>query len=271
MRRFVLIPAALLGFVVLVWPGEIRAAERKVDLELVLAADISRSMDLEEAALQRQGYAHAIRHPRILGAIRAGGLGRIALTYMEWAGDGIQRTVVDWTEIADKQSAEAVAAAIEAAPLSVARRTSISGAMLEAAGRFAGNGFDGRSRVIDISGDGPNNDGVFVTKARDRVIAQRITINGLPIVTGQPNPTGFPDLPELDLYYEDCVIGGSSAFMVVAHGFHDFARAIRRKLFLEIADLAPPRRLLHLAATRVRPPCNIGEIQLREWLFNFQE
>jgi hypothetical protein len=242
------------------------AAERPVDLELVLAADISRSMDAEEMALQRQGYAHAIRHPRIVGAIRAGGHGRIAVTYVQWAGEYTQRTIVGWTEISDQASAEAFAQAIERSTLDVERRTSISGALLYAAGSFENNGYQGRRRVIDVSGDGPNNSGMFVDHARDRVVAEKITINGLPIISGRPNPSGFPMFQNLDLYYEDCVIGGASAFMVVAHGFMDFARAIRRKLFLEIAGLVPPRPLLHLAAARARPPCDAGEQQMHDWM-----
>ncbi|MEK9721934.1 MAG: DUF1194 domain-containing protein [Rhodospirillaceae bacterium] len=241
-----------------------RAADREVDIELVLAADISRSMDLEEAELQRQGYVRAIRHPRIIGAIRAGALGRIAVTYIEWSGAYDQQTLVGWTEISDETSAEAFAAALERADVRVARRTSISSAMITAAASFEGNGFAGRRRIIDISGDGPNNAGDYVVDARDRVVAGRIVINGLPIVSNRPNPSGFPSLANLDHYYEDCVIGGTGAFLVVAHGFHDFARAIRRKMLLEIAGVTPPRPLLHLAADGDRPPCDIGERQLQE-------
>lgn len=245
------------------------AADREVDLELVLAADISRSMDLDEAELQRKGYASALRHPAIIGAIGAGALGRIAVTYMEWAGEYTQRTVVEWTEISDAASAEAVARQIESAEIDVARRTSISAAMLDAAQRFDGNGFRSRRQIIDISGDGPNNNGLYVLDARTRVLAAGITINGLPIIAKTPNPTGFPMLENLDLYYEDCVIGGTGAFMVVADGFLDFARAIRRKMFLEIADARVPARLLHLAVGRERPPCDAGEKQLREWMYDF--
>jgi len=266
MVREVLV-SAVIGMLLAVPPlAAVSAAERLVDLELVLAADISRSMDMEEMALQRQGYAHAIRHPRIVGAIRAGGHGRIAVTYVQWAGEYSQRTIVDWTEISDQASAEAFARAIEASSLEVERRTSISTALLYAAGRFENNGFQGRRRVIDVSGDGPNNSGMMVDHARDRVVAEKITINGLPIMSGRPNPSGFPSFQHLDLYYEDCVIGGASAFMVVAHGFMDFARAIRRKLFLEIAELTPPRPLLHLAAERSRPPCDAGEQQMQDWM-----
>lgn len=243
-----------------------RAAERAVDLELVLAADISRSMDLDEAALQRQGYAHAIRHPAIVDAIRAGALGRIAVTYMHWAGAGVQRVVVGWTEVSGADSADAFARAVEASGLEIATRTSISGAILHAAELFEGNGFRGRRRIIDVSGDGPNNSGLRVDEARARVVARRITINGLPIISNRPNPSGYPVLADLDLYYADCVIGGPAAFMVVAQGFDDFARAIRRKMLLEIAGYRPRRPRLHLAAVRPRPPCDAGEKQLMDWM-----
>ena len=248
-----------------------RAADRPVDLELILAADISRSMDLTEASLQREGYAHAIRHPAVVDAIRAGAYGRIALMYMEWAGADVQRTLVPWTEVSDQAGADAVAQTILNAGLGVARRTSISTALLSAAARFDGNGYAGRRRIIDVSGDGPNNSGPRVNDARDRVIAMGITINGLPIISARPNPSGYPDLKELDRYYKDCVIGGPGRFMVVAHGFQDFARAIRRKLLLEIADFPPPVRLFHAASARRSIPCDIGERQLRDWLRNFDE
>lgn len=239
------------------------AAEREVDLELVLAADISGSMDLEEAALQRQGFARAIRHPDVIEAIRRGHFGRIAVTYMEWAGDHYQSTLVGWTEIADAASAAAFSEAIERPPVKTARWTSISGAIAYAARSFEDSGFHGERRVIDISGDGPNNNGAYVVDARDRAVADGAVINGLPIINGRPGPYGLSPLLNLDLYYEDCVIGGFGSFVVVANGFQDFARAILRKLLLEIANETPPVPLLHLAAERVRPPCTAGEIQMR--------
>jgi len=271
MWRYALIGIPVSSMIGLASIGGLGATERNVDLELVLAADISRSMDLDEAALQRQGYAHAIRHPAIVGAIRAGAYGRIAVTYMEWAGEETQQILAGWAEISDQASAEAFAQVIERADLGVARRTSISAALLSAARLFDANGFRGGRRIIDVSGDGPNNSGVYVVAARDRVVAAGITINGLPIISNRPNPSGYPDLAELDLYYEDCVIGGPARFMVVARGFKDFARAIRRKMFLEIAGVITPPRLLHLAAKKRRPPCDIGEKQRQEWMLNFNE
>ena len=243
--------------------GEPAANDREVDLELVLAADISGSMDIEEAGLQRQGFVRALRHPDVLKTIQGGHLGRIAVTYVEWAGYAHQHTIVEWAEISDARSAEAFAAALEKPPVKTALWTSISTVIDFAAARFEANGYLGLRRVIDISGDGPNNQGEYVIKARDRAVKSGITINGLPIVNGRLGRYGFPPLPNLDLYYEDCVIGGFGAFLVVANGFTDFARAIRRKLVLEIAGLAPSRPLVQPVSARQRPPCNAGELQIQ--------
>ena len=247
-------------------PGHGVAAERPVDLELVLAVDISESMDMEEAALQRQGFVRAFRHRNVIDAIQRGRLGRIAVTYVEWGSEQYQITRVDWTEVADASSAAAFAEAVERSSAILVAYTSISGAIAFGAQSFEGNGFRGERRIIDISGDGPNNMGAYVILARDRAVADGITINGLPIINDRPNINGYPLMPNLDLYYEDCVIGGFGAFIVVADGFKDFARAILRKLVTEIAGRAPPRHLLRLAAARPRPLCNAGEVQYRKWL-----
>jgi hypothetical protein len=243
------------------------AAEREVDLELVLAADVSGSMDAEEAALQRRGFAAAVRHPDVVAAIRGGIHGRIAVTYVEWAGTQFQERIVDWTEIGD--AADRFASAIEEAAPRIEMFTSISGALLFALASFEDNGFRGLRRVVDVSGDGPNNSGAAVPTARDLAVAAGITINGLPIVNDRPSRFGFPPMPNLDLYYADCVIGGPGAFIVVADGFADFARAIRRKMVLEIAGVSPRLPLLHLAAARVRPPCNAGEMRRLQWQRTF--
>ncbi len=241
------------------------AAERAVDLELVLAADISGSMDLEEAVLQRQGFVRAFRHPDVTEAIQGGRFGRIAVTYVEWAGDHYQNTLVDWLEVADATSAAVFAEAVERPSVNTEEFTSISTVIAYGARSFEGNGFRGDRRIIDISGDGPNNNGVDVVDARDLALAKGIVINGLPIINDRPNIYGYPPMPELDLYYEDCVIGGQGAFVVVADGYKDFARAIRRKLVLEIAGRAPPIHVVWLAADRPRPPCNAGELQYQNW------
>ena len=223
------------------------AADLPVDLELVLAVDISGSVDPAEARLQREGYIAALRHPRVIDAIRDGAFGRIALTYIEWAGDNTQRTLLDWTLIEDATSAFAFADALAETPLASARWTSLSAAIDYAAPRFDGNGFQGVRRVIDISGDGYNNRGRSVEAARDAAVAAGITINGLPIVNDRPNPWGGLPPKDLDRYFEDRVIGGPGAFIVVARDYTAFASAILSKLLLEIAGERPPPRTIAAA------------------------
>lgn len=210
-----------------------------VDLELVLAVDVSGSIDEDEAKLQRQGYLAALVDARLMRAIRSGQYGRIAVAYVEWADAYYQRTVVDWTLIFDEKSARAFAARLAAAPLTSAPWTSISGAIDYGAKLFAGNGYEGIRRVIDISGDGRNNRGRPVTAARDEAVARGITINGLPIVNDRLNPWGGPPDPEIDLYYERHVIGGPGAFVIAAKNFDAFAAAILSKLIMEIAGTTP--------------------------------
>ncbi len=242
-----------------------------VDLELVLAVDVSGSIDPEEARLQRDGYVAALTDPDVIEAITSGILGRVAMTYIEWAGEEYTTTIADWTMVHDEASVRAFAARVARAPIQTALWTSISNIIDHALSTFPGNGFEGTRRVIDISGDGPNNQGGLVTKFRDRAIAQGVAINGLPIVNERASPFGWPALPNLDLYYANCVIGGPGSFMVVANTFADFARAIRKKLILEIAGASPnkPRERIILAAgptpPREAPPCDIGE-QRVQWL-----
>ncbi|MEE8445262.1 MAG: DUF1194 domain-containing protein [Alphaproteobacteria bacterium] len=248
----------------------------KVDLELALGIDISRSVDAEEAQLQRRGYIDAFRHPSVIGAIRHGPFGRIAVSYYEWSGLTDINLVADWTLIHDKATANAFADALARDTPAVGRRTGIANGINYGVDSLDDNAFAARRRVIDISGDGPNNHGELVTFARDRAVARRITINGLPIMNDKPSPSGRPPLKNLDLYYRDCVIGGPGAFYVVANDFKDFARAVLRKLIIEIADLAParraPRKLLIRAAVRARraaPPCDIGETLRQQWWDNY--
>lgn len=241
------------------------AAETAVDLELALAIDVSRSIDEGEARLQREGYISAFRNPEVIQAIETGVLGRIAVGYFEWAGFGHTDVIVDWTLIDGAASANAFADALRQGFPYPASRTSISSAIEFARPWFDNNGFVGTRRVVDISGDGPNNWGELVTAARDRAIAAGITINGLPILDTGAGPFSRFNIADLDLYYRDCVIGGTGAFLVVAADFNDFARAVRRKLVLEIAGTPPPRRggIVRVQAdrdARVGPPCNIGEI-----------
>lgn len=243
-------------------------ADTPVDLELALAVDVSRSVDATEARLQREGYIQAFRDPEVIRAIKGGMLGRIAVGYYEWAGFGHAKIVVGWTVIGDEKSALAFAAALHGTLPNSARRTSISEAIAFAVPWFANNGFEGTRRVVDISGDGPNNWGDLVTTARDRAVAAGITINGLPILNDRSNIYSRNNIPELDLYYRDCVIGGPGAFIVVAKNFADFARAVRRKLILEIAGATPHggvsfRRAQAGPGVRLPPPCDIGEQILR--------
>ncbi len=229
----------------------------EVDVELVLAVDISYSMDYDELALQRDGYVAAITSSEFLNALRQGMHGRIALTYVEWAGAAEQRVVVPWRVIDGAASAERVAAEIAAAPLRRAYRTSISGALLFSAKLFETSGYRGIRRVIDVSGDGANNQGQLVAVARDEVLEKGITINGLPIMLKRPSASTM-DIENLDIYYEDCVIGGPGAFVVPIQERDKFREAIRTKLILEIAGLAPAPRVA-LAASKPRISCTIGE------------
>jgi Protein of unknown function (DUF1194) len=224
------------------------AEDLPVDLELVLAVDISGSVDEVEARLQREGYIAALRHPDVIEAIQGGMFGRIAITYVEWAGDNYQRSMLDWTMIEDAASAAEFADALAETPLMSAHWTSLSGAIDYAVPLFEGNGFKGFRRVIDISGDGHNNRGRPVEWARDEAVAAGITINGLPIVNDRPNPWGGRPPSGLDVYYEEQVIGGPGAFMIVAEDYTSFASAILSKLLLEIAGETPPPATL--AATR---------------------
>ena len=214
-----------------------------VDLELVLAVDISASIDEAEARLQREGYIRALAHPEIIQAIQSGMNGRIAIAYVEWASDDHQQTVVEWTLVSDDASAKMLADALAEAPLSSGGSTSISGAIDYSAKLFADNGYKGFRRVIDISGDGYNNRGRPAEWARDQAVAAGITINGLPILNDRPNPLGGTSPADLDRYFEERVIGGPGAFLVVAEDFPAFTRAIMNKLLIEIAGWDPGETL----------------------------
>jgi Protein of unknown function (DUF1194) len=214
-------------------------AQTPVDLELVLAVDISGSIDPVEAEIQRRGYIDALTDPRVIGAIRSGILGRIGVTYVEWAGASYQQMVIGWREISDEASAHAFASELAEAPALTVSWTSLSGAIDFSARTFDGNGFEGTRRVIDISGDGHNNRGRPVTDARDEAVAAGIVINGLPILNERPNPWGGPPAYDLDRYFAENVIGGPGAFQIPARSFEDFGRAILSKLLLEIAGLPP--------------------------------
>ena len=202
----------------------------EVNLELVLAVDVSGSMDDEEHAVQRAGYVAAISHPDFVRAIGAGAYQRIALTYVEWAGSTLQATVMPWRIIDGQESARAFADDLAARPITYIRGTSISGALVYSTALFDNNGYDGFRKVIDVSGDGPNRTGIPVDVARDLAVERGIVINGLPIMI-RPSRS----FVSLDRYYADCVIGGPGAFVLPVKKAEEVAEAIRRKLILDIA------------------------------------
>lgn len=234
-----------------------------VDVELVLAVDISYSMDPDEQALQREGYVKALTSREFLLALRQGIHGKIVVTYFEWAGFHTQKIVMPWRLIDGPESADAVAAEIAAAPISRASRTSISGALMFAMPLFERSGYRGLRRVIDVSGDGTNNNGQLVTIARDEVLAKGITINGLPIMLKRPM-TSMMDIDDLDIYYEDCVIGGPGAFVVPIRDREKFIEATRTKLVLEIATRMPEPRMIPVSSDKPRISCTIGERMWQE-------
>ena len=216
------------------------AQERKeVDLALAMGIDISGSIDPDEAKLQREGYVQAFRDPVIIKAILGGPNGRIAVAYYEWSDAWVQRLLIDWTLLDSEAAIVAFANRLSAAPISIARRTSISGAIRYAIPLFSRSPYDAERKVLDISGDGSNNDGGLVTDMRYEALKERIVINGLPIMNDRPNPFGFPSETDLDKYYLHCVTGGPRSFVEVARDFDDFPRAVRKKLLQEVADSGP--------------------------------
>jgi hypothetical protein len=246
----------------------VAAAQTRVDLELVLAVDISLSMDLEEQRLQRDGYIAAFRDPEIQRAIRSGAHGRIAVAYLEWAGPASQHVVVPWTLIDSPAAANAFASELERMQISRARMTSISAA-LDTSGRLLKeNAFKGERQVIDVPGDGPNNAGRPVSMARDELVGNGITINGLPILLRTGQPSGNFDLSQLDAYYEACVIGGPGAFVIPVRERQEFASAIRRKLLIEISGIVLEPRLIPAQAPASAPyaDCMVGERQWQRYM-----
>ncbi len=245
-----LLATALLAAALLV-PAAASAAEA-VDLLLVFAVDVSRSIDQDKFQLQRDGYATAMTNPRVLEAIRSGPHHRIAVSFVEWSGIGAQKVVVDWTIIQDAASAQQFASALAEAPRSFQDRTSISGAIEFSMAQLDKASFDAPRRTIDVSGDGANNAGRDIRLARDEALAKGVTINGLVILSDHPlswnvehtNPPGG-----LAKYYETNVIGGPGAFVMVAQNFNSFGQAIINKMVAEIAaggGPTPPKpRMAH--------------------------
>jgi hypothetical protein len=229
-----------------------------VDVELIIAVDVSYSMDPDEQALQREGYIMALTSREFMQALKNGINGKVAITYFEWAGSWDQKVIVPWRLIEGPESASAVAEEIARAPYRRASRTSISGALMFAKPLFDNSGYRGIRRVIDVSGDGVNNNGSPVTPVRDEVVAAGITINGLPIMLKRPT-IGSMDIENLDVYYEDCVVGGPGAFVIPIREREKFIEATRTKLVLEIAGRTPQPLVRPVSASAPRISCLIGE------------
>ncbi|MBM6595045.1 DUF1194 domain-containing protein [Microvirga pudoricolor] len=259
LKRFALgLALVLSSFLAFTLPA---AAQTEVDLALVLAVDISYSMDTEEQALQREGFAEAFRSPLVHDAIRGGMIGKIAVTYMEWAGSADQKVIVPWTILDNSESLMAFADKIANTPLRRAQRTSIASAIDYSVDLLAKSGVTATRQVIDVSGDGPNNQGRIITQARDDAINKGIVINGLPLMLKKP---GYLDIPELDAYFRDCVIGGQGSFMIPVRDREQFPQAIKTKILLEVANRVPPEPLLLRIQAQPRTNCMAGEMQWRD-------
>ena len=251
------------------------AADTPVDLELILAVDVSWSMDMDEQRFQRAGYVAAMRDPQVINAIVGGGWGKIAITYIEWAGTGLNTVIVPWTLVDSAEAAHAFADKLDAGSIGRMRRTSISGALAFADEYFGSNPYKGLRRVVDISGDGANNQGAPVTSLRDKLVSQGIVINGLPIMIKASNPGGYFSIKNLDAYYKDCVIGGSASFVIPVDDVNRFATAIRQKMILEISGRTPPARpqvyKAQLNVYEEKADCLIGEKLWKRWREQYDE
>ena len=229
-----------------IWVPAAASAAEDVDLLLVLAVDVSRSIDATKFQLQREGYAAAVADPHVLEAIRTGRTGRIGLTFVEWSGVGAQKVVIDWTTIGDTDSAKGFGDRLLEAPRSFADRTSISGAIEFAVGQLDKAPYEAARRTIDVSGDGTNNAGRDVAMLRDEAVAKGITINGLVILSDNPmswNPDHTNPPGGLANYYRNNVVGGPSAFAMVAENFNSFGQAIIKKMIAEVAQAHEARPL----------------------------
>lgn len=230
-------------------------AEPQLDVALVLAVDISSSMEAEEQSLQRVGFAEAFRSSLVHEAIQNGAAGRIAVTYIEWSGARDQTVIVPWTVIDGPDKAKAFADSLTSRPIRQAGMTSISGAIDFSRTLFGDVGRIAARRVIDISGDGPNNDGRKVILARDEAVTEGIVINGLPIMFNRSQNS--PEMDSLDVYYRDCVVGGVGAFVIPLHDPEQFAMIIRNKIMREIAGIED--RQPKVIPTQSRMNCVTGE------------
>jgi hypothetical protein len=235
-------------------------AQIEVDLALVLAVDVSSSMNPDEQTLQREGFVEAFRSPLVHNAIRMGALGRIAVVYMEWSSANDQKVVVPWAIIEEAEGAAEFAERLARRPIGRGWSTSVSGAIDFSVGLLARSSVTAERQVIDVSGDGHNNDGRAVTEARDEALTNGIIINGLPIMLKRR--TMAWDIAHLDLYFRDCVIGGPGSFMLPIRERDQFASAIKAKLIREIAVRATPRPLVEPAQAEARVNCLTAGIHL---------
>jgi hypothetical protein len=263
LRSVRLVAAALVLLGGLMLQAGAGRAGTEVDLALVLAVDISNSMDPEEQDLQREGFIAAFRSPLVHHAISSGMLGRVTVVYLEWAGSSIQYVTVPWTEIEGPEDALSFADRLSQAPIRRGPRTSISGAIDTSMKLLATSGVEAVRQVIDISGDGSNNQGRSLAQAREEALAQGVTINGLPIMLKRA--TNSWEVEHLDEYYRDCVIGGPGAFMIPVRERAQFAEAIKTKLIREIAGLAADATVVPVQAQERRTNC---ETSMRDWWRN---
>ena len=229
----------------------------EVDVALVLAVDASSSMDETERRMQRDGYATALVSSQVLDAIKFGHKGRIAVTYFEWGSADAQYIIAPWTIIDGPEAAQNFSRRIAAEPWHDLQRTSISAALAFAGTLLAQSGVHPVREVIDVSGDGPNNDGIVVSEARDALVKRGVIINGLPIVT--KSPEDWLTMPDLDQYYEHCVIGGDGSFMIPVRGMTNFGAALQMKLVMEIAGIKRDQPTVLPAAERDWSSCRIFE------------
>jgi hypothetical protein len=244
MTRFVRLLVFAASILALATPSR---AEESVDLLLVLASDVSRSVDTRKFQLQREGYAAALSNPRVVDAIRSGPHGRIAICFVEWSGVTSQKLVIDWTIVSDAATARKIGDQLIELPRAFADRTSISAGIEFAMSQLERAPFRGVRRTIDVSGDGTNNSGRDVTLARDEALAKGVTINGLVILSDSPlpwNPEHTNPPGGLDGYYRNNVIGGGGAFVMVAENHDSFGQAIVKKMIAEIAFNPPPRGVI---------------------------
>jgi hypothetical protein len=231
MRRFL----TMLGLSLALMAPSAHAATIKpaVDLALVLAVDVSLSIDEGEKGLQRVGYIDAWRNKKVADAVKNGSIGRIAVTFVEWSSPYHQTVVIPWRIVEDAASAKAFADELEKAPITPGTTTSISGGIDFSVKLLEKREHDAARMVIDISGDGYSDVGRPVTEARDAAVKAGITINGLPVINEDPKKNAAP--PDLDTYYRDNVIGGPGSFFVVARNVRGFSESLLHKLVLEIA------------------------------------